>query len=157
MTVRAVGDHVRDLLNHQSIGNFQEMQAYSELPPLAQSAVHPQVFIWPGSGVEKRESMPRGMGLKQATHQFGIYVLIAMKPTDVLSFRDLIEGIMRILRTSPLPVRGITDVVTGETSDIMSIGEGMRYTYEAPKTLKTQRLMEYVGSIEAEIVEYFRA
>jgi hypothetical protein len=77
-------------------------------------------------------------------------------PTATLSFRDLLQGIVGTLRSATMPVQ-VVDAVTGETSDIVLIGERMRYEVYPPEALKTQRLQGYSGVVDAEIVEMVKA
>jgi hypothetical protein len=151
-----VTDYVVTLLDGQVYGGFQAVRAMAELPAVAQAGVAPGVYVWPSEGEEERYAAPRGTGLKRVTHRVTIYALVMMMPTGTLSFRDLIQGIVGTLRSTTMPV-SVTDAVTGETSDIVLIGERMRYEVYPPEALKTQRLQGYSGVIDAEIVEMVKA
>lgn len=157
MSTRAITDYVAGLLNGQTYGGFPAVQAVSEFPLVSDAADAPQAFVWPSEGEERRDSAPRGPGLKRALHRVSIYLMYIFDPDTGLSFRDLVEGVMQTIRTTTMPVQGLTDSVTGRQSDILLIGETMRYTISPPEALSDQRLMAFDGEITADITETFRA
>lgn len=156
MSTRAVTDFVAGQLNGQVFGNFPAVSAVAEFPAVSQAGTTPQCWVWPERGEEKRLAAPRFAGVKTVEHEIVIWCLLMMKADSAHSFRDLIEGIIAFWRTyRPMPVRGVVDAVTGQSSDILSIGETVRYSYDVPVATKSQRLQAYSATITLVVTEAF--
>lgn len=122
-------------------------------------------YVWPAHGPEKRLAMPRNSGpgtpagWKQISHDLQVFLLWTDKQQDPgkdVNFPLFIDYVMFLLRTSPNPAEW-TDPETGETSNIVNLGEQMSYDYVVPRTLETQRRLRYDARISITLLELFQS
>jgi hypothetical protein len=158
MSVFAVENYVASILNGQSSPNSPApIQAWVQPPPVVQMATNPQVFIWGGTWLEERHTIPRGMGFKRITYTLMIWIQNATTndpedPYGPLAFPLLIETVLNILRTVTIPI-AITDTITGQASVIQTIGERMNIAHATPVASADQRFLLNNATLRLYLVE----
>lgn len=130
----------------------------------------PKCYIWPLDGDEQRKPKTGGaMGRntpgnpgarKSVIHQLGLWVVWFLPggdPDSDILFPGMVDAIMNACRTAyPMPVI-VTDPWTEQQSQVVNVGETMRYQVEPPHALKNQRLNRYDGLIRMPVTELIRA
>jgi len=150
-------------------GNTGPLQAFVTPPNPETDQLDPHCYIWPSTGSEARESLPRapepGLGTTQSgwkamTHQIDIYLTWFDDDSDPdpdISFPVIIDAVMDALRTTQDPVTQ-TDPVTGRYSQVYATGERMSYDVAAVRgTTADQRILRYDSRIVARLMESFQA
>ena len=155
MTQRAVAETVRGLIDGLVCGSFPPVQARTEVPSPGEDYLDdcPKVYIHHSPLVRTRATPPRGLGMLYDRHTLLMTVAYAFYPDATHSFRDIADGIMRALSSVTIPIRGIVDSVTGETSDIIEIGENIRYEPQPPALTEEQGMPIFVANIYAQVTE----
>lgn len=137
-------------------------------PPVVDDRVTARCWIWGSTGDEKRRTMPRGgfggnAAFKGVTSRVDIWVKCYGDAMDVQAgtadspFPTVLEEIMNKLRTVQMPILNLLDTSTGRTSDIISIGEDMKWDYSRVYVTADQRMLIYEGRITATITEWIQA
>lgn len=132
-------------------------------PPAKDSRTVPRCYIWGSTGTEARRTMPRTEGFKNVEHKIDIWVVAFASPKGVGTgsqdspFPSILEAIMNQLRTTPMPVINLVDNITGRTSDIISIGEDMKWDYAPVHTIVPDRTLRFDGRIVATVKEWLQA
>lgn len=125
----------------------------------------PRVYVWPSSAPESRLAFPRNSGMgtqagwKQMKHQLMLFLVWMDSQNDVnadSNFPLLIDWVMQVLRTSPNPATW-TDPDTGLVSNIVNVGEDMKYDYVPPRLLAADRYRRYDARITITLLELFQA
>lgn len=132
-------------------------------PPATDTRTTPRCYVWGSTGTEARRTMPRVEGFKNIEHKIDIWVVCFASPkgagTGVLDspFPSILEAVMEQLRTTPMPVINLLDTISGRTSDIISVGEDMKWDYAPVHTVMPQRTMRFDGRIIASVKEWIQA
>lgn len=158
MSLNAIQSHVRSLLDGLPSPYFPQAKAWIA-PPVPNEASEPQIFVWGQRGNEHRHAGGRPFGVKKARHRLDIYVVVADEIDDPhadAAFPLILDSVVWVLRTTQMPVLGLTDPDTGEQSNLMEIGETIDTDYSVPHTIQDQRYLWYTGLIQTEVEEQIR-
>lgn len=142
-------------------GNANTLQAYiTPLDPYEED--NPAAYIWPTSGNEDRQAMPRvnaapgiGAGWKTLTHELAIWLTWFNDESDPdadISFPAVIDVVMFTLRSSANPAV-IYDPLTGVGSQLIDVGERMNWRFAGIRATADQRWNRYDAEITATIIE----
>ena len=164
MSLRAATDYLKGLLNNQVYGSFPATIAYTEFMDPTKYGTNPVLVVWDGHGDEHRYTLGGIAKTKELTHRIQVFMIFAMQPAPQplpagdpvpapLSFRDLIEGVMQTLRTSPQPTI-VTDVFTGKQSTLTYVGEDMTWQYDIPEAIEKQGLEKFAALLTVRVREY---
>jgi hypothetical protein len=151
-------------------GGQGTLQAFVTPPNPEEDELNAHAYIWPSSGSEARESMPRAgtpvtgnttSGWKTLTHQIDIWVTwfddTDNDQTPDLSFLTITDAVMDALRTTNDPVTR-QDPVTLRYSQLYATGERMTYDVATVRgTTADQRLLRYDSRIAARVLEDMQA
>lgn len=163
MPLNTVQAYLKGLLDGLAIpGNVGNLEAYIT-PPDPRDDPPPAAYIWPASGDEKRQAMPRGnppgAGWKTLTHSVHVYLTwfnAADDPNADSAFPAVIDTVMTALRSAPNPVRA-SDPYTGQVSDLVDIGEQMTWDYGPVHAVADQRWLRYDCLITVTVTELIQA
>jgi hypothetical protein len=161
---------VWSILNGMPIpGNNTPLEVFVTPPNPEEDQLDPHVYVWPSTGSESRQSLPRApvpnlgttqSGWKTMPHQLDIWVVWFQDdsdPTPDASFPVIVDAIMDVLRTCQDPVM-LTDPVTGRYSQIYGTGERLTYDIATPRGVNAdQRILRYDARIAARVLEDFQA
>jgi hypothetical protein len=137
----------------------------------------PTCYVWPLPGNEQRDpknggSMPRNSGpgtfsgTKTITHSIGVWVVwFAADPDpeddDIPDADYLMPGfldvIMQALRTAWPDPAIFTDPWTGEQTQMVDVGEQMKYELSPPHSTANQRYLRYDALITIPLTEAISA
>ncbi len=150
-------------------GNATPLQVFVTPPSVEEDQLDPHAYVWPSTGTESRESLPRAgvpdvgtnlSGWKQMWHSFDIFLVWFDDDSDPepdISFPVIVDAVMDALRTCQDPVTQ-TDPVTGRTSQIYATGERLNYDISPVRgTTADQRIYRYDARILAKVGEEFQA
>lgn len=136
-------------------------------PPNPGVAEVPTLYIWDAEGEERRETMPRAQpnkystgGMKFLEHKIEMYVTMVDYSDDVSvdsNFPACVDAVLAVLRNTLMPVLNYVDPVTGGVSDVMMIGERMRWRQGVPRSLQDQRMLWYVCWLQVDVMEKIQA
>lgn len=128
----------------------------------------PRAFIWGSTGNEGRQTMPRAKpgqpstgGFKTLVHHVDIWIVwfgVSSDPNADSQFPSVMEAIMQQLRTTTMPVLNLLDTTTGRLSDLLMVGEDMKWDYAPVHSLIPQRnIYRYDGRIIVDVKEKIQA
>lgn len=150
--------------------NVPASNAYITPPDPRIQAKVPAIYIWPSDGQENRSTelggtVPRNTGpgtpsgTKGLLHQFDIYVTWFSSNSGTQAdpkFPAIVDTVMMALRYSqPNPYKA-TDPATGLTSDILNVGETLRYRTGVEAT-NDERWLRYDALIQCSVWEIINA
>jgi hypothetical protein len=161
---------VYSILNGMPIpGNATPLEVFVTPPNPEEDQLDPHVYVWPSTGSEGRQSLPRApvpnlgttqSGWKTMTHQLDIWTVWFQDdsdPTPDASFPVIVDAILDVLRSCQDPVM-LSDPVTGRYSQIYGTGERLSYDVAVPRGVNAdQRILRYDARIAARILEDFQA
>ena len=141
---------MKGLLDQLQNPMLDPLEAVIQPPVLADIADHPYAFIWAGRAHEARQTAPRAVRQSSGAVNPGGYQKMNWK-TDVrlytvmnqddpnieLAFPALIDVTVRWLNTTQIPTI-ITDPVTGQESQILTMGEILDLDYATSVTTSAE-------------------
>jgi len=155
MGLAAVQLHVKQLLDGlvapQAVGPLQAHVA----PPVPGSVTVPQAYVWGARMREERQSVPRGAGFRRARWDVYIWLYDVEASDDAQAdtrFPALIDAVLNVLRTAPMPVP-LTDPVTGAVTQLVAIGEEFELDVGTPRATADQRLVWQNALVQAPCIE----
>ena len=148
----------------------QLLQAFIAPPNPEEDELDPHAYIWPSSGAESRQSVPRaaapGLGVTQSgwkdeLHHVDVFLTWFQDgdhdPNPDITYLSVVDAVMASLRTVADPVL-LSDPVTGQLSQISGTGERMNYDIATPKgTDADQRLLRYDSRIVVRLMDSFQS
>jgi len=161
---------VLSLLNGMPLpGNTGPLEAFITPPSVEDNQEDPHAYIWPSTGSENRESIPRagvpGVGTNQSgwktmSHQVDVFLVWFGDESDQtpdLTFLTVLDAVMDALRTCTDPVTQ-ADPVTGRTSQVYATGERMTYDVAPVRgTSADQRVFRWDARIMARVLEDYQS
>jgi hypothetical protein len=137
-------------------------------PPNPGVAEVPTLYIWDAEGEEYRETMPRAKpgnltsgGMKFLDHKLEMYVTMVDYSDDVTvdnNFPACVDAVLAVLRNTLMPVLKFPDpIVPNATSDMLWVGERMRWRLGVPRSLQDQRMLWYVCWVQVDLKEKIQA
>jgi hypothetical protein len=148
-------------------GNASPLAVFVTPPNPEEDQVDPHCYVWPTTGSEARQSIPRApgpnsplsqSGFKQDTHSIDLWLTFFdddSDPTPDFSFPAIVDAVMAALRTCKDPVT-LADPVTGQYSTVFGTGERMTYDLAIPRGVGAdQRILRYDARITARVSEEF--
>jgi len=127
-------------------------------PPTPGTAETPQAYILAGDGEGKRQTMGGLAGYYADTHQVYVYLEWMFPPgaqNANLAFTNLMDTAIKTIRTNYLGAIFITDPATGLQSQLLVIGDKLRYKYLPQRNIGEagQEWLDYVAQIIFEVQE----
>jgi hypothetical protein len=159
--------HLKSILNGLQSAQLAPLQAVIQPPVLSDVGDHPFAFIWAGRGVEKRQTAPRAIrqpsgainpgGYQKMTWQMTVRLYAVMHPDDPnleSAFPNLIDMVTLQVNVTQIPVI-ITDPVTGQESQILTIGENVDVDYASVRTAgdEGQAIIRFACDLTVEVQE----
>jgi hypothetical protein len=146
------------------------LEAHIDQPDPQTDQVNPQAYIWPPTGHEFRQSVPRPQqgtpgtgsvqaGEKQMSHMVEVTLFWFHDPGDTpdIAFPTILDAVMDALRCTTDPVL-VQDPVTFRYSQLFGIGEKMSYDCAYPEaTTADQRTLLYRAKVMATVSEEYQA
>jgi hypothetical protein len=124
-------------------------------PPNPGKLPGPAAYVWVTSGRVSRRSMPRGHGFRKTEWTVSIWLMCpdtATNPNADSAFASLIDAVVHAWVTTPMPIP-LVDPLTGETTQLLSIGEQFVIEQSPAHTLADQRLFLYEALIQFTVQE----
>jgi hypothetical protein len=122
----------------------------------------PKAYIWPATGTEQRQSLPRENapnvvepGFKEITHDIDVFVVWFASDDDPMpdaNFPSVIDAVMGLLRGSANPAV-LYDPLAGTVSQLVNLGERMVYDIATPRSTADQRMLRYDARITLTVLE----
>lgn len=138
-------------------------------PPISDDGAGANLYIWGSHGDEKRLTVPRAQpsnlasgGDKEIKHMADLWLIwfgSVEDPSVDNQFPSILDAVMAVLRNVALldDAQYAVDPVTGQTSNLLNVGENMSWEYAPVKALEDQRYRRYDARISVEVIEIFRA
>jgi hypothetical protein len=128
-------------------------------------------YIWGSHGDEKRKALPRAThgnlgsgGLKEILHNIDVWLIWFGYNIDEDSdadnqFPSILDFVLGQLRNARLvdAANEARDPVTGQTSQLLAVGENMSYVYTPVRAIVDQRTFRFDAQITCDVVEEIRA
>lgn len=138
MSIVTVQNWIKQQLNGLIIPGPAGVQPLEAVitPPDPNEEPQPIAYIWPSSGSENRQSVPRNSGpgtpagwknFRPAIDVYLTWFVANDDPYADNAFPSVVDAILHALRTSPDPAKQV-DPNTGEVSWLMGVGEDMSWT-----------------------------
>lgn len=144
--------------------NVGRLEAYIT-PPDPRDSPPPAAYIWPSSGREQRQTIPRNSGpgtpsgWKELRPDIEIYLTwfnTAEDPYVDDAFPSVVDAVMQMLRTSPDPAT-VIDPNSGLTCYLVGVGEHMTWQAVSVTTTSDQRWIRYDAVIMVPFLELIQA
>ena len=159
MSITAVENYVATLING-AIGAYNNtpLQAWTEPPTGQATAETPQAFVTAAEYHGQRQTMGGVQGYYVEKHQIYVLVQWAINPqqdqvTRNLAFKNMIDTIINIIRTSYTGVIQITDPATGNNSQLLAIGEQIRGRILPPQSTDSPETLLFSAQLTLEAEE----
>jgi hypothetical protein len=151
--------YVRDLLDDLQIpGLTVALQAYVT-PPVVEDLDRPKAYVMASRGRVKRQTAPRGAGFKWLDWTVDVYVTYETVPDSDTVDQEMpliIDAIATKLWTTVMPLK-IEDPTTGQSSQLLQVGEEFDIEYPPERTPATLRMLYYTARIGFSIYEAVQA
>lgn len=167
MPLNSMQQYVKGLLDGAQLPlNLGTLQVFIT-PPDPGDGTEPTVYIWGSIANERRQSMPRHQpgsystgGFKLIDHAIDLWLTFCGYADDEMvdsQFPIVIDAVCAILRDTLMPKINVIDEVTGQLSDILSIGEKISWDYAPVRSLDDQRMLRFTSRIVLELTEKIQA
>ncbi|MFF4403589.1 hypothetical protein [Streptomyces sp. NPDC001404] len=161
MPLNTVQAHLKSLLDGTVLPYDAGALSAFIAPPDPGDGMQPSVYIWGSIATDARQSMPRGMGFRLIAHEIDLW-LIWVAPNDDpyadSAFPGILDAVVQQLRTAPMPVLNQPDPAnTGVVSDLLKIGERVRWDYAPVHSIEDQRYWVYTARIICDVTEKLQA
>lgn len=161
MPLNSVQQYVKGLLDGLVIPGPAPQQTLEAFitPPTVGPLDGPKCFVWGGVARGRRQTMPRGPGMKELPWRVDLYLNYETVPTDTdidEAFPLVIDAVLNQLWTTTMPVK-ITDPTTGQQSQIQAIGEEWELEYPPERLPATLRMVFYSARIVMDVLEVVQA
>lgn len=140
----------------------QPIEAFITPPPV-EPINGPKAYVWGARNRGRRQTMPRGIapaaGFKRLDWTVDVYLVYETMADDPMvdqEFPLIIDAVLTKLWTTTMP-QVITDTVTGQVSQIQSIGEEWTLDYPPERTPATLRMLWYSSRIAMDVLEIVQA
>jgi len=156
-----------ELLDGLQSPMFDPLEALIQPPVLADVADHPYAYIWAGRGSERRQTAPRAIrqpsgainpgGYQKMTWTISVRLYTVMSQDDPnieLAFPALIDTVVKELNVTQIPIV-ITDPVTGQLTQILTIAETLNSDYATAVTTSAegQGIIRFACDLSVEVQE----
>ncbi len=155
MSLNAVQQYLLSVLDGMPSANLPPALAYVMPPVTTDLIAQPVIFIWGAKLNEERLTLARTTGEKRVRYRCSLWLQF-VSTNDLSTSQDFpvfLDAVRKLLRTLPLG-NTITDPVTGETSQIIDIGETMQQDYATPTAMADQRLLSNNATMTVGITEH---
>jgi len=158
VTITACQSHIQGLLQGiEGAYGGAGLEAWVD-PPTPGTAETPQAYILAGDGDGKRQTMAGLAGYYVDTHQIYVYLEWMMPPGATnanLAFTNLMDTVIKTIRLSYTGAIFITDPATGLQSQLLVIGDKLKYKYLPQRNIGEagQEWLDYVAQITFEVQE----
>jgi hypothetical protein len=167
MPLKSVQKYVKNLLDGIAVpGQLLPLEVHIT-PPALESVDGPIAYVWGSHLNVTRQTMPRGAGFQNWPWMIDIWVVYLTNenenPTIDDEFPDILDTIMRVLRTTTMPVFIDNDGIPQDVSapvtsrqgltQIQRVGERWTLDYPPERTPATMRMYWYSASISVEVLE----
>lgn len=169
MPLATVQSYLKQQLNGLNLpAGHGTLTAFIE-PPTADDGAGANLYIWGSHGDEKRMTVPRAQhddlgsgGNKEIKHRVDMWLVwfgSVEDPGVDNAFPSIIDAVMAVVRNLELldAAQHAVDPVTGQTSNLLDVGENMSWEYAPVRAMEDQRYRRYDARITVEITEVFRA
>lgn len=169
MPLNTVMQYLQTQLNGQNLPlGLGSLEAFI-MPLPANDSSNAGAYIWGSHHDEKRKALPRALngdlstgGLKELTWQIDVWLLWFGQfdePQVDLQFPSIVDFVCAVLRNAPLVQAAdhAHDPVTGQSSQLLSVGENMSSTMPPPRATSDQGLWRYDAAVTVEVIEEIRA
>lgn len=136
-------------------------------PPDPGDGTDPMAYIWGSLGDEHRQSMPRHQpgnyssgGFKKINHTIDVWLIFCAYADDEMvdsSFPAVIDSVCAVLRDTKMPTDNIIDPVSGQSSNVLVIGEHITWDYAPVHSLADQRMLRYTARLAVDLEEKIQA
>jgi hypothetical protein len=159
MSLTAIQNYVQGLIQG-TVGAYDNvpLQAWVDPPTGTASAETPQAYILNAEGEGLRQTMAYTSGFYEDVHQVFVYVEWMFPPgvqNANFAFTNLVDTIINKVRTSYTGAIFITDPVTFQESQLLVIGDKLRWRYLPQHNIGEggQEWLDYVAQITFEVKE----
>ena len=124
-------------------------------PPNPGKLPGPAAYVWVTQGANKRQTAHRGTGFRDTAWTVSVWLMCpgsSTSPDADSAFASLIDAVINAWVTTPMPI-SVTDELTGQTSQLVAIGEQFIVQQSPVHTLSDQRLFLYEALLEFTIQE----
>lgn len=156
--------YIKNMINGLTVpGNANSLLAYIT-PEDPFDDTNPAAYIWPSTGNEDRQAVPRvgadiynptQAGWKTLTHDLDIYLTWFNDDSDPnadISFPAVLDVVMYTYRSSANPAV-VADPLTGLQSQLIDVGERMTYRMAGIHATADQRWLRYDAQLTLTIIE----
>ncbi len=136
--------------------NGAPLEAWVDPPVADASAETPQAYILAAEGEGVRQTMAYTAGFYRDVHQVYVYLEWMMPPNSTngnLAFTNLIDTVVAKIRTSYTGAIEITDPATGLQSQLLVIGDKIRWRYLPQRNVgeSGQEWLDYAAQLTFEV------
>lgn len=160
MPLNTVQSTLKNLLDGLSLPYSDTPLSAYIAPPDPGNGMDPAVYVWGSVATDKRQTMPRGLGFRIIEHEVDLWLIWfgSSDAPDVDSqFPVIVDAVCQALRTAPMPVLNITDPTTRQVSDLLMIGERIRWDYAPVHSVEDQRWWVYTARLICDVREKLQA
>lgn len=157
MTITAAQNYVQEQLQGL-VGSYNNapLEAWVDPPVAIASAETPQAYILAGEGDGVRQTMGGVSGYYRDTHQIYVYLewmMLPNLPNGNLAFTNLVDTVIKTIRTNYTGAILITDPSTGLQSQLLVIGDKLHYRYLPQRNVGEggQEYLDYVAQVTFEV------
>lgn len=157
MSITAVQSYVQGLIQGL-VGAYNNapLEAWVDPPVANASAETPQAYVLAADGEGVRQTMAYTSGFYRDVYQVFVYVEWILPPNTTngnLAFTNLLDTIVTKVRTSYTGAIEISDPATGATSQLLVIGDKVRWRYLPQRNSgpSGQEWLDYVAQLTFEV------
>jgi hypothetical protein len=159
MPLNSVQQYVKGLLNDLPVpGQDKTIEAYIT-PPTVEDIDRPKAYIWGGRLRGMRQTAPRGLGFKRLNWVVDVYLVwetLPDGPTIDSEFPLIIDAVLNKTWTTTMPIK-IQDPQTGQSSQILQVGEDFELEYPPERMPSTLRTLYWTARLGLDVYEAVQA
>ena len=124
-------------------------------PPNPGKLPGPAAYVWLTMGTNRRQTAPRGAGFRETIWTINIWLMspgVASNPQADTEFASLVDAVIQKWVTTPMPIP-LTDSITGQTTQLVSLGEEFTIEQSPVHSLQDQRLIMFEALLRFTVKE----
>lgn len=155
MPLNSIQLHAVNLVDNLPSPLYQRNVVAYITPPNPGKLTGPAAYVWITQGTGSRQTAPRGLGFRKMRWTVNVWLMSpdnSQNPKADSAFACLIDAVVQAFVTTPMPIP-LVDNITGQKTQLLSIGEQFTIEQSPVHGLADQRLFLYEALLQFTVEE----